>query len=102
MRRRPVLTGSIAVVLAASGFGLLGVLSRWSYDAGLRPLPFVAWRAAFGLLVIAVIVALRARRGTAVVALRRLSGGDRAGLLVVALAALGLNIAMFLAFDVTT
>src|SRR5919112_3563050 len=102
MRDRPLLVGSLVVILAASGFGLLGVLSRFSYRAGLEPIPFVAWRASFGLLVIVAIIAARARRGTVFVDPRRLSVDDRLGLIVVGLAGLGLNAAMFLAFDLTT
>ncbi|HET7471776.1 MAG TPA: DMT family transporter [Candidatus Limnocylindrales bacterium] len=99
MRGRPLATGSLAVILAASGFGLLGVLSRFSYDAGLDPVSFVAWRALFGLVVIAVVVAIRLRRGVAIVDLRRLPARDALGLFAVALAGLGLNVAMFVAFD---
>ena len=102
MRDRPALLGTIAVVLAASSFGLLGVLTRFSYDAGLQPLPFVAWRAGFGLLVVALVVAAGARTGRPVVDVRRLPRGDRAGLAVAALAALGLNVGMFFGFALTT
>ena len=84
---------------AASGFGLLGVLSRFSYDAGLQPLPFVAWRAAFGLVVIAVVVMARRQIGIRVADPRQLARRDGIGLLVCAVTALGLNVAMFFAFD---
>lgn len=94
--------GSLVVVTAASGFGLLGVLSRFAYDAGLEPIPFVAWRATFGLLVILAIVALRIRSGTRFVDPRRLARRDAIGLVVAGVAALGLNAGMFLGFSVTT
>src|SRR4051794_9428109 len=81
---------------------MLGVLSRFSYDAGLGPLQFVAWRAGFGSLVIAVVVAARARRGTAVLDPRRMPRHDLLALIGVAVAACVLNIATFFAFDLTT
>lgn len=102
MRDRPLLGGSLVVVLAASGFGMLGPLASFAYDAGFAPLSFVAWRAAFGVAVIALVVAVRARRGGSIVNPLSLPPPDVIGLLVVAVAALGLNVAMFLAFDVTT
>ncbi|MBA2720986.1 MAG: EamA family transporter [Chloroflexi bacterium] len=102
MRDRPLLIGSLVVVLAASGFGMLGPLARFAYDAGFAPLSFVAWRALFGFLVISVVVAVRARRGGRIVNPFSLRRRDGIGLLVVAISALGLNVAMFLAFEVTT
>ncbi|HUQ77927.1 MAG TPA: DMT family transporter [Patescibacteria group bacterium] len=102
MRDRPILLGSIVVVLAASGFGLLGPLARFAYEAGFAPLSFVAWRALFGLAVIAVLVAVGVRRGQSLVNPLRLPRGDGLGLLVIAVAGFGLNVAMFFAFDVTT
>ena len=102
MRDRPLLIGSLVVVLAASGFGMLGPLARFAYDAGFAPLSFVAWRALFGFLLIAVVVAVRARRGGRIVNPFSLPRRDGLGLLVVAISALGLNVAMFLAFEVTT
>src|SRR5690349_18139452 len=98
MRERPLLLGSLIVVLAASGFGLLGPLARFAYDAGFDPITFVAWRATFGLLVILVVVAVRVRRGIALTDVRRLPRADLVGLLLVGLAGLALNIAMFFAF----
>jgi drug/metabolite transporter (DMT)-like permease len=102
VRDRTVLLGTLAVVLAAGSFGLLGVLSRFSYDAGLEPLPFVAWRGGFGLLVVVLVVGAGTRAGRPVVDPRRLPRGDRVGLAVAALAALGLNVGMFFGFAVTT
>ena len=102
MRDRPLLVGSLVVILAASGFGLLGPLARFAYDAGFEPLAFVAWRAVFGVLVIAVVIAVRARSGTGVVNPLRLPRRDAIGLTIVAFAGLGLNVAMFLAFDLAT
>jgi drug/metabolite transporter, DME family len=102
VRDRPILAGSLIVVLAASGFGLLGPLARFAYAAGFDPLSFVAWRAAFGLFIVLVVVAVRSRRGVALVNPLGLPLGDRWGLVLVGIAGLGVNVAMFFAFDVTS
>jgi DME family drug/metabolite transporter len=102
MRDRRFLFGSLALVLAASGFGLLGPVARLAYETGFEPMAFVSWRAAFGLLAVIVIVAIQARRGTPVVNPLKLPRADLIGLVVVAFAGLGLNMATFIAFDLTT
>jgi drug/metabolite transporter (DMT)-like permease len=63
VRDRRLLLGSLTVVVAASGFGLLGPLARFAYDAGFDPLSFVAWRATFGLLCVLLVIWARTRRG---------------------------------------
>jgi DME family drug/metabolite transporter len=102
MRDRPLLAGSLVVILAASGFGILGPVARFAYDAGLDPLSFGAWRSIFGATVVAVVVAVRVSRGTPFQAPWRLPGADGAAILTVALASLGLNIAIFSAFGLTS
>ncbi len=102
MRDRPLLLGSLTVILAASGFGMLGPLARFAYDAGFDPLSFVAWRAFFGLLIVLVVIAARLARGVGFVNPLRLPRPDGLGLLLVGIAGLGLNVAMFFAFDLTT
>ena len=102
MRSRPLLLGTLATVLAASGFGVLGPVARLAYDLGVQPLAFVVWRASFGLIAIVLIVAVQARRGLAIQNPLRLPGPDLAGLIVVAASGLALNIATFVAFDLTT
>ncbi|MEO5940253.1 MAG: DMT family transporter [Candidatus Limnocylindrales bacterium] len=102
MRDRTLLFGSLALVLAASGFGLLGPVARLAYETGIEPLAFVAWRALFGLIAIVAIAAFQARRGTSVANPLRQPGGDLLGLIIVALAGLTLNLATFIAFDLTT
>jgi drug/metabolite transporter, DME family len=102
VRDRRLLLGSLTVVVAASGFGLLGPLARFAYDAGFDPLSFVAWRAAFGLLCVLAVIAFRARRGVRLVDPRRLPTSDQLGLVAICASAIGLNVAMFFAFDLTT
>lgn len=102
MRDHPLLVGSLGVILAASGFGLLGPLARLAYDTGFEPLAFVAWRAAFGFLIIAAVMAVRARAGIRLVNPLSLPRADVLGLAIVSLAGLLLNVAMFIAFDLAT
>jgi DME family drug/metabolite transporter len=98
VRDRSLLAGSLICMLAASGFGLLGPLARFAYDAGFDPFSFVAWRALFGLLVIVLVVAWRQNRGGRLVNPLELPRADQIGLVAVSLAGLSLNIAMFFAF----
>lgn len=102
MRGRTLLVGSLTVVAAAVGFGMLGPLARFAYDVGMEPFSFVAWRAAFGTLIVAFYAALRISRGRRFVAPWRLAG--RQGLLLglAALMGITLNVASFIAFGRTT
>jgi drug/metabolite transporter (DMT)-like permease len=99
--RRSPLLGSLTVALAASLFGMLGVLSRQVYELGLDPFGFVAWRAGVGALVTAGLVAWGLRRGARLVGWRSLDARGRASLLIAALMGATLNLAMFLAFERT-
>jgi drug/metabolite transporter (DMT)-like permease len=102
MRERPLLIGSLTVIAAASGFGMLGPLARFAYDAGLGPLSFVAWRAGFGTLVVVAYAAWWIGRGRSLIFPWRLPMGQRAGLAIAGLMALILNVAMFFAFERTS
>ena len=103
MRDHRFLFGSLALILAASGFGMLGPVARLAYEAGLEPMAFVAWRATFGVLAILAIVGASAiGRGVPIVNPLRLARRDAAGLVVIALTGLGVNVATFVAFDLTT
>ena len=99
---RPAWLGALIVVVAASLFGTLGVASRWAYDAGVAPLAFVAWRAAFGAIGLWLLIALlrgpsgiRAQHGS-------LDRSGRRWLVVAVVLAAGVNTTTFLAFDLTT
>jgi drug/metabolite transporter (DMT)-like permease len=102
MRDRTMLIGSLTVVAAASGFGLLGPLARFAYESGMGPISFVAWRAAFGALVVVAYAAWRIGRGRALVLPWRLPTRQRSALAVAALMGLVLNVAMFFAFERST
>ena len=98
MRERSLLAGSLIVVVAASGFGLLGPLARFAYEAGFDPFSFVAWRAMLGLVVVGLVIRWRLARGSRWVDLRTLPRADQLGLIAVCLSGLSLNAAMFFAF----
>ena len=100
---RPPVSGFLVVVAAASLFGMLGPLSRFAYEAGMQPLPFVAWRAGIGFLATASFVAWRVARGAEpLVGIRGLRRPERVTLLVASLLAFGLNLAMFISFGLVT
>ena len=99
---RPGWLGALLVLLAASLFGSLGVASRSAYDAGVAPLVFVAWRAAFGAVGLWLLVlAVRQPSGIRAQYAALGSSGWRWLILAMALAA-GVNATTFLAFDLTT
>jgi drug/metabolite transporter (DMT)-like permease len=95
---RSPLVGSLTVALAASLFGMLGVLSRTAYSFDLTPYAMVAWRAGVGAIAIGAFVAWGIRRGGRLVGWRSLDARGRASLGAAALTGAALNIAMFLAF----
>jgi drug/metabolite transporter (DMT)-like permease len=99
MRDRSLLVGSLTVIAAAAGFGLLGPLARFAYDTGLQPVSFVAWRAAFATLIVVAFAAWRINGGRPFVAPWRLGMSASAALATAAVAALLLNLGMFYAFD---
>ena len=101
---RPPVAGFAVVIVAASLFGTLGPLSRFAYDAGMEPLPFVAWRGA-DRACSARPSSSPGGSGAAPMRLTRLGDLDRGARLSLAVAALlgfTLNLAMFIAFDLVT
>jgi len=95
-------SGYLIVVAAASLFAWLGPLSRWAYERGMEPLPFVTWRAGIGALVLVVVVAVAAGRGRPVVRPWRLGRRQQLSLAVATLMGLLLNMAIFAAFSRVT
>ena len=95
--------GFAIVLLCAAMFGMLGPLSRFAYDAGMEPLPFVGWRAGIGLAATVAFVAWRISTGAErLTRLRDLDRTDRLTLAVAALMGFTLNLGMFIAFDLVT
>jgi drug/metabolite transporter, DME family len=95
--------GSLIIVSAAALFGLLGPLSRFAYDAGMEPAAFIAWRSCVGLVGTGAFVAWRLRGGrTHLVRPRELGGRALASLLIAALLGLGVNLGLFIGFDLVT
>ena len=98
---RSTWVGAALVILAASLFGSLGVLSKLAYGEGMVPFAFVTWRAGVGAIALWVFIVLVQRRGMR----SERAGLDRRGrgwlLVAVGLAAL-LNLASFLAFEKTS
>jgi drug/metabolite transporter (DMT)-like permease len=100
---RPPVIGFVIVLVAASLFGTLGPLSRFAYEAGMEPLPFVAWRGGIGLLATVAFITWRVSRGAE--RLTRVADLDRqarATLVLAAVLGFALNIAMFISFDLVT
>lgn len=98
MNRSPLVAG-LLVLVAASLFGALGVLSRTAYAAGLVPFAFVAWRASIGALgMFAAAAVLRSSAAR----LRDLRGRELGAFLVAAVAASTLNLLLFVGFERTT
>ena len=97
-QQRSPLLGSLTVALAASMFGMLGVISRNAYGFGMTPFGFVTWRAAIGAAVMAVIIGYALRRGGRLVGWRSLDARGRASIGIAMLMGTTLNMAMFLAF----
>ncbi len=92
------LSGSLAAVVAASLFGMLGPLTRFASDAGLPGIGMTAWRAALGLAFLVVLIGVRGAGHESVAALRTLGPRGRAALAVAALSGFILNASIFTAF----
>ena len=99
MERRSPLVGSLIVIGAGCLFAMLGVLSRWSYDAGMSPFTFVTWRSGVAALAMVALVLVSLRRGGRLVGWRSLSRRDRAALGLAALMGASLDVTMFLAYS---
>jgi drug/metabolite transporter, DME family len=99
MRRSSPQLGYVIALAGASMFAWLGPLSRWAEDAGMQLVPFVAWRAGVGALLLVAVVTVR--RATAD-ATPRPPGREVATLLLATAVALVLNVAIFGAFTRVT
>lgn len=95
-------TGAAIVLIAASMFASLGVLSRTAYDQGLAPFAFVTWRAAVGALGLWFAIAVARSRGRPIASWRAVPPAVRRSLGLAILVGTALNLAIFLAFDRTS
>lgn len=94
--------GAAIVLIAASLFGSLGVLSRTAYDEGLAPFAFVTWRAAVGAAGLWLAIGLARSRGRAIVRWRSITPAARRSLGFAIIVGTGLHLAIFTAFDHTS
>jgi drug/metabolite transporter (DMT)-like permease len=94
--------GSAIVLVAATLFGTLGVLSRQAYAEGLTPFAWVAWRALIGTVGLTVLLGVRGGQGAAIGALVRSGRQVKSSLALAVGAGALLNLAIFVAFDRTT
>jgi drug/metabolite transporter, DME family len=92
------LSGSLAAVVAASLFGMLGPLTRFASDAGLPGIGMTAWRAGLGVAFLVVLIWARGTGRASLLALRTLSHRGRAALAIAALSGFVLNASIFTAF----
>ena len=100
--QRSSLLGAGIVVLGASLFGSLGILSKLAYGEGMVPFAFVTWRAAVGALALWLFILVMRRPSGIRAELGRLDGPARGWLLLAIVLASLLNLASFLAFANTT
>jgi drug/metabolite transporter, DME family len=97
-RQRDVLTGTIAAVVAATLFGMLGVLSRFGAEAGVDGAAFTAWRAILGVSFLAILITARGALRSSAAAVRGLPSRGRLALAIAAVMGVTLNVSIFTAF----
>ena len=98
VRDRSLVTGTLAAIVGATLFGMLGPLSRFGAEAGVTGVAFTAWRAILGATSLVLLITIRGQAGASWAAVRSL---DRRGALTLTLAGtmgVMLNTAMFTAF----
>jgi drug/metabolite transporter, DME family len=96
---RPIMFGSLLVVVAAGLFGTLGIVSRLADEDGIGAFAFVFWRGALATtLLVGIIAGGLALRRTVLPDPRHLPPRKRWLLLIACAAGATLNIAIFVAF----
>ena len=93
-----MLIGTLAAVVAATLFGMLGPLSRFGAEAGVEGVAFTAWRAILGSTFLAILITARGALRPSMASIRGLSPRGRASLVTAALMGVTLNVSMFTAF----
>ena len=97
-RDRTFVIGTLAAVLAAVLFGMLGPLARFGAEDGIEGVAFVAWRALLGVLFVGTLLVARRGVGESAAAIGALSRRGKASLVIASCMGLTLNVAMFSAF----
>ncbi len=97
-RDRDFVTGTLAAVIAAALFGMLGPLARFGAEAGVPGVAFTAWRAILGASSLAILIVVRGTARSSLGAVRGLPPRGRASLAVAAVMGVILNVSMFTAF----
>lgn len=97
-RDRDLLVGTLAAVIGATLFGMLGPMARFGADAGVPGVAFTAWRAILGVSFLAVLIASRRTAGSSLAAIRGLPRRGRLSLALAGLMGVTLNVSMFTAF----
>ena len=98
-RDRDLVTGTLAAIVAATLFGMLGPLARFAAQAGVEGVAFTSWRATLGVTFLVVLIVARRRVGVSLSSIARLDRRGRAALATAALMGLLLNAAVFTAFE---
>ena len=55
-RDRDLVTGTLAAIIAATLFGMLGPLARFAAQAGVEGVAFTSWRATLGVTFLVVLI----------------------------------------------
>ena len=97
-RDRDFVIGTLAAIIGAALFGMLGPLARLGADAGVTGVAFTAWRAILGASSLAILIAIRGTAGSSLGAVRGLSTRGRLSLATAAIMGVTLNVSMFTAF----
>jgi drug/metabolite transporter (DMT)-like permease len=95
---RDLLVGTLAALVAATLFGMLGPLARFGAEAGVDGVAFTAWRAILGVSFLAILIMARGTARPSIAAVRGLPGRGRAALATAAIMGVTLNVSMFTAF----
>jgi len=97
-RDRSLLIGTLAAVVAATLFGMLGPLSRFGAEQGVEGVAFTAWRAILGTSFLAILITARGALRPSVAAVRGLPRRGRISLAAAAVMGVTLNVSMFTSF----
>lgn len=97
-RDRSLLIGTLAAVVAATLFGMLGPLSRFGAEEGVDGVAFTAWRAILGTSFLAILITARGTLRSSIASVRGLPRRGHIALATAGVMGVALNVAMFTAF----